>query len=115
MIPIDKVKQIVDTYNDLEKELASGKIDKKDFVKKSKISGSFNAKASLRTQMVTKIEEEKDNSENIADNVENLTEIWEFTSQVTERFCFCIILYLIIIVTIWAFIVPHVNYYFPFP
>jgi len=36
MIPIDKVKQIVDTYNDLEKELASGKIDKKDFVKKSK-------------------------------------------------------------------------------
>ena len=36
MIPIDKVKQIVDTYNDLEKELASGKIDKKNFVKKSK-------------------------------------------------------------------------------
>ena len=36
MIPIEKVKLIVDTYETLEKELASGNIDKKDFVKKSK-------------------------------------------------------------------------------
>ena len=36
MIPIAKVKLIVDTYNKLEKELASGNIDKKNFVKKSK-------------------------------------------------------------------------------
>ena len=36
MIPIEKVKLIVDTYKILEKELASGDIDKKDFVKKSK-------------------------------------------------------------------------------
>jgi len=36
MIPITKVKSIVDTYRTLEKELASGNIDKKDFVKKSK-------------------------------------------------------------------------------
>ena len=36
MIPIAKVKSIVDTYKTLEKELASGDIDKKDFVKKSK-------------------------------------------------------------------------------
>ena len=36
MIPITKVKLIVDTYKNLEKELASGNIDKKDFVKKSK-------------------------------------------------------------------------------
>jgi len=36
MIPIAKVKLIVDTYKTLEKELASGNIDKKDFVKKSK-------------------------------------------------------------------------------
>ena len=56
-----------------------------------------------------------DNKSEIEDNIENLTEIWEFTSQVTERFCFCIILYIIIVVTIWAFVVPHVNYYFPFP
>ena len=36
MIPIAKVKSIIDTYKTLEKELASGDIGKKDFVKKSK-------------------------------------------------------------------------------
>ena len=36
MIPIEKVKLIVDTYQNLEKALASSDIDKKDFVKKSK-------------------------------------------------------------------------------
>tara|TARA_Y100000590_G_scaffold126538_1_gene144720 strand:+ start:9475 stop:10551 length:1077 start_codon:yes stop_codon:yes gene_type:complete len=36
MIPLDKVKKIVSTYETLEKDLASGNIDKKDFVKKSK-------------------------------------------------------------------------------
>ena len=36
MIPLEKVKQIVSTYETLEKELASSDIGKKDFVKKSK-------------------------------------------------------------------------------
>ena len=36
MIPLEKVKQIVSTYETLEKELSSGDISKKDFVKKSK-------------------------------------------------------------------------------
>jgi len=36
MIPLDKVKHIVDRYKILEDELASGKINKKDFVSKSK-------------------------------------------------------------------------------
>ena len=36
MIPIEKVKKIIDTYKNLEIELASGNIDKKDLVKKSK-------------------------------------------------------------------------------
>ena len=36
MIPIQKVKSIVNTYEKLEKELASANIDKKDFIKKSK-------------------------------------------------------------------------------
>jgi peptide chain release factor 1 len=36
MIPIEKVKLIIETYKTLEKDLASGHIDKKDFVKKSK-------------------------------------------------------------------------------
>ena len=36
MIPLEKVQLIVDKYEALEKDLASGNIDKKDFVKKSK-------------------------------------------------------------------------------
>jgi peptide chain release factor 1 len=36
MIPLEKVKQIVSTYETLEKELASGDINKKDFSNKSK-------------------------------------------------------------------------------
>ncbi len=36
MIPIEKVKSIISTYEKLEKELASTEVDKKDFVKKSK-------------------------------------------------------------------------------
>ena len=36
MIPLDKIKKIVNKYQILEKELASGDISKKDFVKKSK-------------------------------------------------------------------------------
>ena len=36
MIPLEKVKQIVSTYETLEKELASGDIKKKDFAQKSK-------------------------------------------------------------------------------
>ena len=36
MIPIEKVKLIVNKYETLEKELASGDFDKRDFVRKSK-------------------------------------------------------------------------------
>ena len=41
MIPVEKIKLIVDTYETLEKELASGSISKKDFVKKSKVYSSI--------------------------------------------------------------------------
>ena len=36
MIPLEKIQSIINTYEVLEKDLASGDIDKKDFVKKSK-------------------------------------------------------------------------------
>jgi len=36
MIPLEKIKQIVNNYEVLEKELASGSLNKKDLVKKSK-------------------------------------------------------------------------------
>ena len=36
MIPLEKIKQIIQRYEILEQELASDKTSKKDFVKKSK-------------------------------------------------------------------------------
>ena len=36
MIPIKKVEQLINTYKELEKELASGSLSNKDLVKKSK-------------------------------------------------------------------------------
>ena len=36
MVPINKVKDIIDKYDNLEKELSSGKTDPKLFAKKSK-------------------------------------------------------------------------------
>ena len=42
MIPLQKVKDIVDKYNDLEKELSSGSIDPKLFAKKSKEYSNLN-------------------------------------------------------------------------
>ncbi len=68
MIPIEKVKLIVKTYETLEKELASGKVDKKDFAKKSKEYSSIGevikeAKGYIKFEKekeeLTKITEEK--------------------------------------------------------
>ena len=36
MIPLEKVKKIIDSYQTLETELSSSNLDKKNFVKKSK-------------------------------------------------------------------------------
>ena len=68
MIPIEKVKSIVKTYENLEKELASESVDKKDFVNKSKEYSSIGevineAKEYIRFEKekeeLTKITEEK--------------------------------------------------------
>ena len=42
MIPIEKVKLIVESYETLEEELAKGNLDKKDFVRKSKEYSSIS-------------------------------------------------------------------------
>ena len=60
MIPLDKVKQIISTYETLEKELASGNIDKKNFVKKSKEYSSVGeVVAQARDYLGFKKEKEK--------------------------------------------------------
>ena len=42
MIPIDKVRDLISRHSFLEKELASGEIDKKNFADKSKEYSSLN-------------------------------------------------------------------------
>jgi len=80
MIPIEKVKLIVDTYQNLEKALASGDIDKKDFVKKSKEYSSIGevineAKGYIscakEKKELTKIIEEKDGDKEMIKLAEN--------------------------------------------
>ena len=80
MIPIEKVKLIVDTYNNLEKALASGDMDKKDFVKKSKEYSSIReiideAKAYLgfesEKKKLEKIINEKDGEKEMIKLAEN--------------------------------------------
>ena len=63
MIPLEKVKQIVSTYETLEKELVSGDISKKDFANKSKgyssIRGVINQARSYLGFEKEKVELEK--------------------------------------------------------
>jgi len=80
MIPIEKIKSIVDRYNSIEKDLSSGSIDKKDFVKKSKEYSSIGdiineAKGYIsfqkeREELVKMIEEKNSDQEmiNLASN-----------------------------------------------
>ena len=80
MIPIEKVKLIVNKYETLEKKLASGDIDKKDFVKKSKEYSSIGevineAKGYISCEKekkeLTKIIEEKDGDKEMIKLAEN--------------------------------------------
>ena len=64
MIPIEKVKLIVDTYKSLEQELASGDVDKKNFVKKSKEYSSIGEVINEARGYVD-LEKEKDELEKI--------------------------------------------------
>ena len=60
MIPLEKVKQIVSTYETLEKEFASGDIDKKDFAKKSK---GYSSIREVINQARSYLDFEKENAE----------------------------------------------------
>ena len=67
MIPIEKVQQIVNTYETLEKELASGNVDKKDFVKKSKEYSSISEIIN-EAKGYLDLEKEKEELEKIIDD-----------------------------------------------
>mgnify|MGYP006094985697 CR=1 FL=1 len=79
MIPIEKVKLIAKNYEMLEKELASGNIDKKDFVKKSKEYSSIGEIVAEANQYI-KFEKEKKDLEKIIedkDGDEEMTKLAE--------------------------------------
>ena len=80
MIPIEKVELIIKTYSTLEQELASGNIDKKEFVKKSKEYSSIGeiieaAKGSVGFQKekkeIEKIIEDKNGDQEMIKLAEN--------------------------------------------
>ena len=70
MIPLEKVKQIVDTYKALEKELASGDIDKKNFAKKSKEYSNLGGVINPACDYVD-FEKEKEELEKIVEDKKN--------------------------------------------
>ena len=70
MIPLEKVKQIINTYETLEKELASGNIDKKNFVKKSKEYSSIGEVINEARGYIS-FEKEKQELEKIIDEKES--------------------------------------------
>ena len=72
MIPLQKVQSIVDTYETLEKELASGNIDKKEFVKKSKEYSSIGEVINEARGYIN-FKKEKDELEKIDSNLNMLT------------------------------------------
>ena len=74
MIPIEKVKLIVDTYKSIEQELASGDVDKKNFVKKSKEYSSIGEVINEARGYVG-LEKEKMELEKIIDEKESDKEI----------------------------------------
>ena len=80
MIPLEKIQLIVNRYEALEKELASGNIDKKDFVKKSKeysgIGGVINEARSYmgfqkEKEEISKIIDEKNSDKEMTQLAEN--------------------------------------------
>ncbi len=60
MVPIDKVKNIIFKYDQLEKELSSGNIDPKLFAKKSKEYSSLGAIIKIAREYINFESEKKD-------------------------------------------------------
>ena len=95
MIPLQKVQSIVDTYETLEKELASGNIDKKEFVKKSKEYSSLGevinqAKGYLsfekeKTELEKIVEDKKSDKEMVQLAKNELNELLE-KNKTTKKF-----------------------------
>ena len=80
MVPIDKVKDIINKHISLEKELSAGNIDPKLFAKKSKEYSNLDSIIDTAKSFV-KFEDEKKDLENIAEDKTNDPEIIELAEK----------------------------------
>ena len=80
MIPIQKVKEIISKHDDLEKELSSGTIDPKSFVKKSKEYASLGEIILIAREYVD-FENTRKDLEHILKDKSNDTEIIEMAKK----------------------------------
>ena len=84
MIPIDKVQDIIAKYDNLEKELSSGKIDTKLFAKKSKEYSSLGNVISYAREFV-RFESEKNDLEQIINDQNSDSEMIEMAEKDLEE------------------------------
>ena len=80
MIPIEKVKDIIEKYNDLEKELSSGKIESKLFARKSKEYSNLGNIIRIAKEYVN-FENEKKDLEQILSDKDNGAEIIQMAEK----------------------------------
>jgi len=80
MVPIDKVKEIINKHISLEKELSAGNIDPKLFAKKSKEYSNLGSIIDAAKSFV-KFEDEKKDLENIAKDKSNDPEMIELAEK----------------------------------
>jgi len=80
MVPIDKVKDIINKHISLEKELSAGNIDPKLFAKKSKEYSNLGSIIDTAKSFV-KFEDEKKDLENIAKDKSNDPEMVELAEK----------------------------------
>ena len=80
MVPIDKVKDIINKHISLEKELSAGNIDPKLFAKKSKEYSNLGSIIDTARSFV-KFEDEKKDLENIAKDKSNDPEMIELAEK----------------------------------
>ena len=80
MIPIEKVKDIIEKYNDLEKELSSGKIESKLFARKSNEYSNLGNIIRIAKEYVN-FENEKKDLEQILSDKDNGAEIIQMAEK----------------------------------
>ncbi len=80
MVPLDKVKNIIEKYNSLEKELSTGNIDPKLFVKKSKEYSNLGSIIVTAREYIN-FENEKKDLKNLLQDKSNDQEIIELAQK----------------------------------